>query len=407
MARSRAAAEGAGPAASRQGAREGGSRAKGPSKTGENAAAFARRQTPHPKLLGPQGPGAPTPPPPPPRAHQNTAQEQELVWVFSFWVLQKRPEEGLKIFTVGPEEDGDEVFASGGGAKAGKAGARRRIGSAGQLGGLGGRGSSPSPLPPSRVLQHLESFPHAKQLVVSYLEDLIYEQRTRFGRKEGGEESYHTRLANEYIDKALMLIEAGVEVDAMMSADLGDFDPDRDHERERARASRAAAAAAGSAGSEEGGAAELRAVRRKLVAFLRHSDEYDASKLLSRIRHPDVRLRHECVLLYAKVQQHREALRVLVHELDDHSAAERYCLANSVNSSARGGGSRAGSGGGGTGSGSGTGMEDRSNDNELLLLLLRTYLFPESDAGSTDPAEAEEEGWHYGCSSGTPRGWTL
>ena len=30
----------------------------------------------------------------------HTAKEQELVWVFSFWVLQKQPLEGLKIFTA-------------------------------------------------------------------------------------------------------------------------------------------------------------------------------------------------------------------------------------------------------------------------------------------------------------------
>jgi hypothetical protein len=100
----------------------------------------------------------------------------------------------------------------------------------------------------------------------------------------------------------------------------------------------------------------------------------------------DSPLRQEEVLLYAKVQSHKEALRVLVQELDDHDGAERYCLDNSQNSSSKRG----------VDGGKMTGMEERSGGNELLLLLLHTYLFPELDAvAEADPVEADLERYAY------------
>jgi hypothetical protein len=177
----------------------------------------------------------------------HTAKEQELVWVFSFWVLQKQPLEGLKIFTASSPRSQQLSRA-------------RRAGVS--------DGDGASPLPPTRVLQHLESFEgHSKSLCVAYLEDLIYVQRKKYGRKEGAEEEFHTRLANEYIDTALMLIDAGVAVDTRSTSN-GPQPP---------------------VPGEDAGAAELREVRAKLVRFLRTSDEYDATKLLDRIR---------CALLY-------------------------------------------------------------------------------------------------------------
>lgn len=40
-------------------------------------------------------------------------------------------------------------------------------------------------------------------------------------------------------------------------------------------------------------------------------------------------LHAECAILYGKLEEHDKALRILVHELKDFSAAEDYCLWNS------------------------------------------------------------------------------
>jgi hypothetical protein len=186
-----------------------------------------------------------SPPPPPP----SPPPPQELVWVFSFWVLQKYPLEGLKIFTAGHLSD--DVFGRASSSRSQQLSRARATGVTTE---------GASPLPPSRVLQHLESFEgHSKSLCVAYLEDLIYVQRKKYGRKEGAEEEFHTRLANEYIDTATMLIDAGVAVDKRSSSSAPNP-------------------------GEDPGTTELRQVRSKLVKFLRTSDEYDAKKLLARIR---------------------------------------------------------------------------------------------------------------------------
>ena len=96
--------------------------------------------------------------------------------------------------------------------------------------------------------------------------------------------------------------------------------------------------------------------------------QYDAMKLLSQLK--GTAMRRECVVLYSKLNCNREALRMLVYELDDAKGAEAYCLQHGKrNDTAR------------------TGMSDsievsgsrRGNENELLLLLLKTYLHPEDE----------------------------
>jgi hypothetical protein len=80
-------------------------------------------------------------------------ENQELVWIFSYWVLRDHPEEGLKIFIKGSGV-GQPEFRH---------------------------------LHPHKVLQHLESFSgqQSQQLCEAYLEDLVFNQ-------ENVEEHYHT-----------------------------------------------------------------------------------------------------------------------------------------------------------------------------------------------------------------------
>jgi hypothetical protein len=92
-------------------------------------------------------------------------------------------------------------------------------------------------------------------------------------------------------------------------------------------------------------------------------------------------------MLYAKIENHKEALQVLVNELEDHDGAERYCLDNSRAATSRRHGNERAEGN------TMTGMEERTGSNELLLLLLETYLFPELAApeAGADPVEAATE----------------
>ena len=83
--------------------------------------------------------------------------------------------------------------------------------------------------------------------------------------------------------------------------------------------------------------------------------QYDAMKLLSQLK--GTAMRRECVVLYSKLNCDREALHMLVYELDDAKGAEAYCLRHGV-------------------------RHDKGsvgNENGLLLLLLKTYLHPEDE----------------------------
>lgn len=83
--------------------------------------------------------------------------------------------------------------------------------------------------------------------------------------------------------------------------------------------------------------------RQALLALLEHSQLYDAEELLGAVLafvpagvpastvttvSP---LAEELVLLYARLRRHRDALRILVHQLRDDARAERYCAKHDDN----------------------------------------------------------------------------
>ena len=176
--------------------------------------------------------------------------DQELVWIFSYWVLRDHPLEGLRIFTERPKT-----------------------------------GDPKAVLPPSRVLQHLESFPGktSMRLVKQYLEALVLQQGVP-------DEALHTRLALIFVDMTLAELEEGkmTTTHSVPSSSL---------------------------------------VRAQLCQYLQSpSARFDPMTLLDKLKGSP--LNKELVSVYSKLNLHKEALRVLVFELSDFTVAEEYCLAN-------------------------------------------------------------------------------
>lgn len=69
--------------------------------------------------------------------------------------------------------------------------------------------------------------------------------------------------------------------------------------------------------------AQIAEARKELQHGLALSDQYKTGPLLQRARRAG--LHKECVLMYGKQGQHHDALRLLLIELGDVRAAERYC----------------------------------------------------------------------------------
>ncbi|NIG61982.1 transforming growth factor-beta receptor-associated protein 1 [Pontoporia blainvillei] len=126
---------------------------------------------------------------------------------------------------------------------------------------------------PDDIISCLKKYPQA---LVKYLEHLVMDRRLQ---KEG----YHTHLAVLYLDEVL---------------------------QQRPSAS--------------GKDAEVTETQAKLRRLLQQSDLYQVHFLLDRIRGAGLPM--ESAILLGKLEQHEEALRILVHELADFPAAEGYCL---------------------------------------------------------------------------------
>ncbi|XP_032698284.1 transforming growth factor-beta receptor-associated protein 1 [Lontra canadensis] len=163
--------------------------------------------------------------------------DQELVWKYADWVLQKSEEVGVQVFTKRPLDEQQNSFN------------------------------------PDRVLTCLKKYPTA---LATYLEHLVIDRRLQ-------KEEYHTQLALLYLDKVL---------------------------QQRS-----------GTGSE---AAEATDTQLKLQHLLQKSDLYRVHLLIDRTRGAGLPM--ESAILHGKLEEHEEALRILVHELRDFAAAEDYCL---------------------------------------------------------------------------------
>ncbi|XP_004686244.1 PREDICTED: transforming growth factor-beta receptor-associated protein 1 [Condylura cristata] len=164
--------------------------------------------------------------------------DQELVWKYADWVLQKSEEVGVKVFTKRPLDEQKSSFN------------------------------------PNDIITCLKKYPKA---LVKYLEYLVVDQRLQ-------KEEYHTHLAILYLDQVLQQRPAG-------------------------------------ASSKE---TEVTEMQVKLRRLLQKSDLYRVHFLLERIEGANLPM--ESAILHGKLEKHEEALRILVHELGDFSAAEDYCL---------------------------------------------------------------------------------
>ncbi|XP_058390358.1 transforming growth factor-beta receptor-associated protein 1 [Diceros bicornis minor] len=126
---------------------------------------------------------------------------------------------------------------------------------------------------PEDVITCLKKYPKA---LVKYLEHLVVDRNLQ-------KEEYHTRLALLYLDEVL---------------------------RQGPGAS--------------GKGAEVTETQAKLRHLLQKSDLYRVHFLLDRIQGAGLPM--ESAILHGKLEEHEKALRILVHELRDFSAAEDYCL---------------------------------------------------------------------------------
>ncbi|XP_045741227.1 transforming growth factor-beta receptor-associated protein 1 isoform X2 [Mirounga angustirostris] len=163
--------------------------------------------------------------------------DQELVWKYADWVLQKSEEVGVQVFTKRPLDEQQNSFN------------------------------------PDSVITCLKKYPKA---LVKYLEHLVIDRSLQ-------KEEYHTQLALLYLDEVL---------------------------RQKSGTSSKAA--------------EASEIQLKLQHLLQKSDLYRVHLLIDRIRGAGLPM--ESAILHGKLEEHEEALRILVHELRDFAAAEDYCL---------------------------------------------------------------------------------
>ncbi|XP_023667162.2 transforming growth factor-beta receptor-associated protein 1 homolog [Paramormyrops kingsleyae] len=126
---------------------------------------------------------------------------------------------------------------------------------------------------PDDVVKYLQKY---SQALVLYLEHLVLEKRVQ-------KERFHTQLATLYLDRVLSLLAASpppVE--------------------------------------------EVTEARRRLQLLLRESSLYRVQCLLDKMG--EAELLQERATLHGKLEEHKEALHILVRRLKDASAAEGYCV---------------------------------------------------------------------------------
>lgn len=128
-------------------------------------------------------------------------------------------------------------------------------------------------LRPELISDYLHRFPAA---LICYLEHLVFEKKLE-------KEKFHTHLAVLYLDRVLQILKLP---------------------------------------ETEQGALQL--ARKKLQQLLHSSSLYRVQLLLGKAL--ESQLHMECSILYGKLEEHEKALRILVHKLQNHQAAEEYCL---------------------------------------------------------------------------------
>ncbi|XP_054708029.1 transforming growth factor-beta receptor-associated protein 1-like [Uloborus diversus] len=128
-------------------------------------------------------------------------------------------------------------------------------------------------LRPDSVAEYLHRYPVA---LMRYLEYLVFNKKIE-------KEKFHTHLAVMYMDSVLNILKL----------------PE----------------------PEQNGLSEE---RQKLQLLLHNSSLYRVQLLLGKAS--ESRLHKECAILYGKLEEHEKALRILVHQLQDHDSAEDYCL---------------------------------------------------------------------------------
>ncbi|XP_035992465.1 transforming growth factor-beta receptor-associated protein 1 homolog [Fundulus heteroclitus] len=127
---------------------------------------------------------------------------------------------------------------------------------------------------PDEVIAYLEK--HSQALLL-YLEHLVLERKIQ-------KERFHTHLAVLYLEKVVLLL----------------AESPRDEGR-------------------------LTKAREKLQAMLRESSLYRVKFLLGKLENSE-NLLLERATLHGKLEEHDEALRILVHELRDFPSAEAFCV---------------------------------------------------------------------------------
>jgi hypothetical protein len=202
----------------------------------------------------------------------STLPDEPQLWHFAEWVVRTNPKEGLKVF-----------FST--------------------------QRAPQIALPWDKVLAYLQSIATAAanslldlsviastsaaaaaqtvELVEMYLEYLIYVEKTE-------EQTYHDQLALLYFKN----------VDSLS------FQTDRSNPESRA-----------APGQESG---PLGPARRKLLDFLHASTYYNPHALLPFAL--QTTLFEETIVLYAKLERHREVLQMYVYKLADHASAAEYCM---------------------------------------------------------------------------------
>lgn len=142
-------------------------------------------------------------------------------------------------------------------------------------------------LKPDDVMAFLRPYVHAS---LDYLEYLVFDVQNE-------NEPHHTRLALLYLERA-----------------------------KAAKAAHDAQAAAGSATAGEAVPEEMAVVtaRSKLKIMLQTSSSYKVAVLLAEVQRTD--FHQECAVLYGKLGQHEQALKLLVNQLRDFAGAEEYCV---------------------------------------------------------------------------------
>ncbi|XP_015915375.1 transforming growth factor-beta receptor-associated protein 1 [Parasteatoda tepidariorum] len=128
-------------------------------------------------------------------------------------------------------------------------------------------------LRPDFIVEYLHRYPQA---LLKYLEHLVLEKKLE-------KEKFHTHLAVMYMDSVLQILKL----------------PETEQ-------------------------TSLSDARKKLQDHLHTSSIYRVQLLLGKAL--ENQLHKECAILYGKLEEHEKAIKILVHQLQDHEAAEDYCI---------------------------------------------------------------------------------